>query len=55
VRRQEWSYDALGRLATAVQYDATTAGNATDGIKYSYDAWGFRDDLVILSSSRRLL
>jgi hypothetical protein len=23
-----------------VQYDATTAGNATDGVKYSYDAWG---------------
>jgi YD repeat-containing protein len=39
VRRQGWSYDALGRLATAVQYDATTAGNATDGVRYSYDAW----------------
>ncbi|MBL8235408.1 MAG: hypothetical protein JNL98_43335, partial [Bryobacterales bacterium] len=40
VRRLERSYDSLGRSETVVQYDAASAGSATDGVKYTYDGWG---------------
>ena len=40
VKRVETGYDSLGRTSTIVQYDATSAGTATDGIAYTYDDWG---------------
>jgi len=40
VRRQSWTYDSLGRVSLVTQYDAASAGNATDEVSYTYDGWG---------------
>ncbi|MCH8823064.1 MAG: RHS repeat protein, partial [Planctomycetes bacterium] len=32
-------YDSLSRVSTVTQYDAATAGSATDQVKYTYDGW----------------
>jgi YD repeat-containing protein len=40
VKRVESGYDGLGRTSSLVQYDATSAGSATDGVAYTYDDWG---------------
>jgi YD repeat-containing protein len=40
VKRVENAYDSLGRASTVIQYDATSAGNPTDGVAYTYDNWG---------------
>ncbi|RLE17376.1 MAG: hypothetical protein DRJ50_14150, partial [Actinobacteria bacterium] len=40
VRRKAFAYDGLGRMTTATQYDATTAGSVVDQFEYTYGEWG---------------
>ena len=40
VLRITTAYEALGRVSTVTQYDATSGGNDLDQVKYTYDDWG---------------
>ena len=40
VKRITTAYDSLGRRSTVTQYDAASAGNVVDEVKFTYDGWG---------------
>ena len=40
VRRVETAYSARGMVATVTQFDATSGGDETDQVAYTYDGWG---------------